>query len=336
MADDGSFVSTLGRVLGGVGEALSAPRRAVWGALGLPEHGKDLFKFMGDGFVPGALGFGAEVLGDPLTYLGGALASRAANALRPTAALGRASKPAASLAVNPVVREAGEQVPTFWGAQLHGGLEPGLPGALEGKLAYSATGDEGMSLVADVTGGLAGGDPVAKLNSLRGALSGTDDLAGFNALYDNAGKAIYQTAPKPLAEVAGSRAAQSALASRRHERMHSLVDAARGAPELRSALPLTGRVASRLADSRSPLLRGLGSVADEMAAHGAESRGLLGSLQNQAGFLFNPATNASYLGQIGAVSPAAARIYGALPGAFVGSGALGAHGLGEAAAGLWR
>lgn len=66
-----------GGLLGTVGDALSAPRRWLWDALGLPEEGSqlaaDVFGLDKEGGLAQALGFGAEVLGDPLTYAGGLL-----------------------------------------------------------------------------------------------------------------------------------------------------------------------------------------------------------------------------------------------------------------------
>lgn len=64
----------LGSALGQVGDALSMPRRALWRALGLPETGSELVSnTLGldpGGFGATALGMGAEILGDPLTWAG--------------------------------------------------------------------------------------------------------------------------------------------------------------------------------------------------------------------------------------------------------------------------
>jgi len=69
--------SGLGGGLGLIGGALSAPRRALWAALGAPENGNELVAnstgLDKDGFLARALGLGAEVIGDPLTYAGGVL-----------------------------------------------------------------------------------------------------------------------------------------------------------------------------------------------------------------------------------------------------------------------
>lgn len=78
------------RLMGDIGGALSAPRRALWSMLGGPESGAQLSaNILGGDASSGlnqGLGFMAEVLGDPLSYAGmgagmlGRLAGRAAGA----------------------------------------------------------------------------------------------------------------------------------------------------------------------------------------------------------------------------------------------------------------
>ena len=70
-------------VLGHLGGILSAPRRAVMSALQMPDTGSELlhktFGMDPESPLTQALGFGAETLLDPLTYLmmpGGALAGK--------------------------------------------------------------------------------------------------------------------------------------------------------------------------------------------------------------------------------------------------------------------
>lgn len=81
-------------LIGGLGDALSAPRRAVWGALGLPEHGSqavaNLLGVDPQGLLAKGLGLGAEVLGDPLTYATMGLGAGAAKL--GTRALGQAGR----------------------------------------------------------------------------------------------------------------------------------------------------------------------------------------------------------------------------------------------------
>src|SRR5262245_3301185 len=82
-----SLLSSLGTAggagaLGLAGQVLSAARRGLWSMLGGPEHGNELVSNIANALgapmdpeSPWAnvLGFGAEVLGDPLTYAGGLL-----------------------------------------------------------------------------------------------------------------------------------------------------------------------------------------------------------------------------------------------------------------------
>ncbi len=64
----------LGGAMGQVGDALSMPRRALWGMLGMPDTGRELVgNTLGldpQGGLAGALGMGAEMLLDPLTLAG--------------------------------------------------------------------------------------------------------------------------------------------------------------------------------------------------------------------------------------------------------------------------
>lgn len=74
-----------GGLMGQLGGALSAPRRAAWSMLGLPEHGADLVSSVSgmDATSPLAryLGMGAEMVLDPLSIAGMALGGPAAKAL---------------------------------------------------------------------------------------------------------------------------------------------------------------------------------------------------------------------------------------------------------------
>lgn len=64
----------LGGALGQFGDALSAPRRAMWSMLGMPDTGRELvsntFGLDQQGTLAGMLGMGAETLLDPLTIAG--------------------------------------------------------------------------------------------------------------------------------------------------------------------------------------------------------------------------------------------------------------------------
>lgn len=72
--------AALGGVMGQLGDAMSAPRRYLWSQLGLPEEGNKavssvLHSLTGNDYdsenpLMRALGFAAEMAGDPLTYSG--------------------------------------------------------------------------------------------------------------------------------------------------------------------------------------------------------------------------------------------------------------------------
>src|ERR1700727_1326123 len=71
-------------ILGDVGNVLSAPRRALWTGLGLPDHGEDLVDKMGlekSSPLSRGRGLGAEIAGDPMTYLLGGLGAMGGEAL---------------------------------------------------------------------------------------------------------------------------------------------------------------------------------------------------------------------------------------------------------------
>jgi len=78
-----------GGFLGQLGDTLSAPRRYLWQALGMPDDGASLlnqtFGMDKDAMLTKILGFGAEAAFDPLTYagalMGGPLAKMGASAM---------------------------------------------------------------------------------------------------------------------------------------------------------------------------------------------------------------------------------------------------------------
>lgn len=96
-----------GGVLSQLLDAMSAPRRALWGMFGAPEHGNELVsKLTGadaNGALANILGSIAEIAGDPMTYAGGAIFGKIGNLMRgrkqlgmAESALGRAAVPQAA------------------------------------------------------------------------------------------------------------------------------------------------------------------------------------------------------------------------------------------------
>lgn len=77
----------LGGALGMIGDTLSAPRRMLWNAVGLPDSGAEVMGNLGmdkEGLPAQGLGFLLEAALDPLTYAGGLigrLGGRAAGAM---------------------------------------------------------------------------------------------------------------------------------------------------------------------------------------------------------------------------------------------------------------
>lgn len=71
-------------ILGDIGNVMSAPRRALWTGLGLPDNGEDLVDKMGlekGSLLSRGLGMGAEIAGDPMTYLLGGLGGMGGEAI---------------------------------------------------------------------------------------------------------------------------------------------------------------------------------------------------------------------------------------------------------------
>ncbi len=92
----------LGALAGQVGQTLSAPRRALWQALGLPEHGNELVAQMlgldPDSLGAQGLGMGAEMAGDPLSYAGALSGALGGGRVGQTLARGAQVRQAASAA----------------------------------------------------------------------------------------------------------------------------------------------------------------------------------------------------------------------------------------------
>lgn len=111
----------IGAGLGGLlGQAFSAPRRFVWDSLGLPESGTELV-----GNLTGmdqespwtkALGFGAEVLGDPLTYAGGAIGKIGGSLLGRAGGVAAKAAPEGASALEQSLLHLGEAAPGELGA----------------------------------------------------------------------------------------------------------------------------------------------------------------------------------------------------------------------------
>lgn len=301
-----------GGALGQIGGVLSAPRRAVWGALGLPEEGRQVLgQYAGmdpDATSTHLLGAGLEMAGDPLTYammgLGGV-----AGALAPGA------------------EAAGE------------GLAAGskLAPLREGFAAFHG-------LTPEETGwaGRLVGEPSQEPTALLRQLIGKDGAAAGEDF--GTAQGLYDPVSRTAIDYAGG-----GPAMQRHELMHGLVQSAATTgnsaglgPLARTAAWLKGPAmqAAAAGDVESPVFgsvrTGLGQVADETAAHAAEGRGLLDQAGNAAKFLFRSpgellgagAKRAGYIDDFARVNPWAGRAYNAIGYApyAAGAGAVGGAG----------
>lgn len=88
----------LGNALGGLSDVMSAPARGLRTLLGMPETGTHFTEGMGldpDSLATSAVGFGYDMLTDPLTYLGGALGRLGGRALGRAGNLAERAAPAA-------------------------------------------------------------------------------------------------------------------------------------------------------------------------------------------------------------------------------------------------
>lgn len=120
-------------------------------------------------------------------------------------------------------------------------------------------------------------------------------------------------------------AADASPGTLRHETMHGLIDNAVRSGD-GSGLAMIPRASAAMQRANSPLLNGLGQIAEEAAAYGSEGRGPMRQMSNMLSFLDNPTSG--YASQFSQVSPLAAKLYAAraLPnaGRLAGAGAAGA------------
>lgn len=319
-------MSFLADMLSGVGSVLSAPRRLLYENVVSPLAGREV-KGFGDligvdedsDWSGKALGFLGDVATDPLTWAGGLAARGLRNALfaGPKAALGKSAAPAASLATPAGMRGAAEQVPVLYGTKM-AAVEPaasGLSAGQKGAALVSDVGPSGMALTAELTPGSAVlGEKalMGRSNDLRNLFERAGSMPGDAAAYDRATRTILTPMARPA--LSGGKLSDEAIetiAARRHERIHSMVDAASRNPELRAQLPLAGRMAAGLRNSEVGAGKALGRILDEVAAYGGMTRN--GGFRNAGSFLFNPRINSQYVPQLLQESPLVAALYSALP-----------------------
>lgn len=293
----------LGGALGQVGDALSAPRRAIWSAIGLPESGSDLVaNTLGmdkDSPWTHALGMGAEILGDPLTYAGG-LAGKAASWL----GRGASEAAAGAKAMSPLRRTFGmvknaRAIP-----------EELMPLAREATAAGSVPARTVATDILKIPDALGSAEPLAYVGQLTGRASMNDARRALEAVGPDIASGDMAGAFFPRMNVGVS----SGVTNNRHELVHGLINAAAQHPDDAAALPLAMRLPAalqRAAGTDNPFLKGVGSILNEAAAHGYQNRGAMNQIGGYANFLMEP--SASYAEQIGRVSPWAAALYRSTP-----------------------
>jgi hypothetical protein len=250
-----------------------------------------------------ALGFGAEVAGDPLTYLG-----FGAGKLAGMAAKGGEAAASGVGALSPLRRTFG----MVKGVQALPEAESAMAAemAAAGNLPRRAVIDPAAKFIGEKAGPLP--------RSLAGEALAQD--APYMATGDVGGM-FYPKANFGISSAADPTA-------NRHEVVHGLINAAVQNPAAGRNLPLAMRVPAALerAGENSPFLKGVGRVLNEAAAHGYENRGALNQMGGYARFLMEPTPAYSQL--LGETSPLAAAIYRSTPYGVAGGLGVGAGGLG--------
>jgi hypothetical protein len=302
-------------VLDEVLDALQKPKQWAWqgihsilGGQGeAPQNGQELMTRMGmdpDSVWTKALGFGADVLGDPLTYAaplagkaaGGLarLGGFAADALTGSGAPGVANLLAARRGFGAAKGITAAAGPEF--AEAAAALRPGGAGVLKDVMNPRPL--EGV--LAKTTGAVPFEQQAALQRGGLSRIAGQLDEFGAAGAYSPESKMAYLAAEADPA---------ARLATQRHELMHGLIhQAGTGAP-----LNFPARIAGRMTYSGQPFQEGLGMILNEALAHGAESRGLTGQAMGALNFLTNP--HPDYVRRALMLSPDAANLWQGFQGA---------------------
>lgn len=320
-------MSMFSDALGGIGYALDTPgaltRGLLSGQAGSRVSPRELLQnwgAIGDEPDDSWAGWGRDLAvgaaTDPLTYLGalgGGLGGKAARGLIPAGAIEEGAIAGRGLAGVGKFKEGLRDVATV--------NNLGADAAASAGRGVSAPLASGERLAGEMSGRTA-----AQMG--RGDVSGRLSRAIGEGARD-AGEAFYNPGSRTIATAEG--AAPNAL---RHERIHAIIDQASNGVGDASALPLMMRVPANLKASGSPMLRGLGTVGDELAAQTLENRTTAGQLQGAARYLFSPQHNAAYSGALsaGGIDPRVVAMYSQLPklplaaGGLLGGGAGGTLG----------
>jgi hypothetical protein len=296
-------------------DALQKPKEWAWqgvhsllgGEGDAPRNGQELMAHLGmDTESPWtkALGFGADVLGDPLTYAaplvgkaaGGLarLGGVAADALTGSGAPGVANLLAARRGFGAAKGITAAAGPEF--AEAAAALRPSGAGVLKDVIKPRPL----VGVLAKTTGAVPFEQQAALQRGGLSQIAGQLGEFGIAGAYSPEAKMAYLAAESdPLARAA----------TQRHELMHGLIhQAAGGAP-----LNFPARLAGRMTYSGQPFQEGLGMILNEAIAHGAESRGLSNQAMGALSFLTNP--HPDYVRRAFMLSPDAANLWQGFQGA---------------------
>lgn len=296
-------------------DTLSAPRRALWRALGGPETGEELVSNLTgmdrDSWLTKGLGVGAEILGDPLTYAipfgagaltralsGGTKATKGLLGAKPVSgffgseATGVADAAASNLAAGSGMKPLLEKVTSYKNVQsipredaisaLDHLAQGGKFGPREAISSIHPGPDDSLGWIGKIKNPGVVEDPNHNLGRV---ILGMQKQTGDEALEGAAG--FYSPLRNTRVTLEGS---EPYLTSR-HEGIHALIDQAakagttEGLPSWLMKIPAALKMGGA---ERGTFRHGLGKITDELAAQTLENKGVLNQLRGAGNFLFGP------------------------------------------------
>lgn len=370
-------------VLSGAGYALDTPRRLLYsggdalarglGYEGKPlEHFKDVLTGAGmdeNSMLTSALGMAGDVATDPLTYAGGYLGKLGAQA----AQRGLAARTLHRPALAEVATQQGALGALAGSADVASGAS-GLGGIdkfrrpLENTVSMSHLENVPLGELPPLGQVRSRATPAGRVTGRvtrapEGVLTGDvrdlldEGVQGGSGIQDLLANPAAAGLYDPATGIHGSTSAAEALgfgqASRRHERVHAIINEAAGGAggidELPALLrgpakllragasaphqmePSLARLGQYVSDPRR-LYAGLGHAGDELAAQTLQNRSTLNKALGAANFLFEPGYNARYTQHFAdaGMDPRVLGLYSSLPRAFVEAGATAGAGVGAA------
>lgn len=290
-------------LLGAIGQVADAPRRLLWrDVLGLPETGSELVtQYTGlEGPWADALGFGAEIAGDPLTYAGALLGGGAGLLSKAAGAADDVGDVEALLRLRrgfPMVKD----VQAF--DTLEDAAKAGY-GLSRRDVAVPALKNEGM-LVGRGTGAKVDG---AASRAVTEAMNLGDYARQKQA---RAGLDLHgQFRPNENVALTFAGTGADPVRVARHEALHGIINQAQKAGAT-ADLPLHLRIPASMQQSSLGPLRALGELGEEMGVRFSDRRGAgLGTRLNDV-FQFLDSANPSYGDLMKRDSPLLGALYNA-------------------------